>query len=333
MGRNIRTFSRPRNVTSEITQVTFQFRSLLKPGERLNQRIIGALAKAVERYPIQLHAFVFLSQHFHILATFEDAQRMADFMRYFTQKLSKEVGLLHDWKDSVFPKRYHHVELSEELGVDLARLRYILSNSCKENLVPSPRDWPGVSSTEALITGEPMKGVWVDRTELGRARRCGKKVSEKDFTEEYELRLEPVPSLAHLSKESYRKVILGLVREIEEETLARHRVDGTAPIGVQAVLARDPHHRQKDPPSSPRPWVHALSPEERKKLRAALVWIVAAYRVAAERFRKGEFDVGFPAGTFPPARPFVSGPSVSIGNDFRKKGQAINLNQPQRTPG
>ena len=323
MGRHIRTFSRPRNVTSEITQVTFQFRFLLRPGERLNQLIVGALAKAVKRHPIKLHAFVFLSQHFHILATFEDARRMADFMRYFSQKLSKEVGILHDWKDSVFPKRYHHVELSEEPAVDLARLRYILSNSCKENLVLSPRDWPGVSSTEALMAGKPMKGIWINRTELGKARRRGKKVSEQDFTEEYELRLEPVPSLAHLSPESYRKVMVGLVREIEEETLARHRVGGTAPIGAQAVLSRDPHHRQTEPPSSPRPWVHALSGDERRKLRAALVWIMAVYREAAARFKKGELDVEFPVGTFPPARPFVTG----------ERGHRIGLNQPQRTPG
>ena len=256
MSRAIRCFSRPRNVTSEITQVTFQFRSLLRPGERLNRLIVGALAKAKKRYPIQLHAFVFLSNHFHILATFKNAKRMADFMRYFTQKLSKEVCVLHDWGDSVFPNRYHHVELSEEATVDLARLRYILTNSCKENLVLSPRDWPGVSSTKALLTGEPMIGIWVDRTALGEARRKkgGDKVSEEDFTEKLELRLEPVPSLAHLSPESYRKVIAGLVREIEQETIQRHRVDGTAPLGALAVLRRDPHYRPVEPPRSPRPW-------------------------------------------------------------------------------
>ena len=252
---------------------------------------------------------------------------MADFMRYFTQKLSKEVGLLRHWTDSVFPRRYRHVEVSEKASADLARLRFILSSSCKENLVLSPRDWPGVSSTEALITGEPMKGIWVNRTELGKARRRGKKVSEKDFTEEHELTLEPVPSLAHLSPEAYRKVVLGLVREIEEETLARHRVDGTAPIGVQAVLSQDPEYRQMVPPKSPRSWVHALSHEERQRVRAALLWLVAAYRAAADRFRKGEYHVEFPAGTFPPTRPFVA-----LDGGF-KKGHMTGLNQPQRTPG
>ena len=325
MGRSIRIFSRPRNITSEITQVTFQFRFLLRPGERLNLLIVGALAKAQKRYPVKLHAFVFLSNHFHILATFKNAKRMADFMRYFTQKLSAEVGLVHDWQGTVFPKRYQHVELSAEPTVDLSRLRYILTNSCKENLVLSPLDWPGVSSTEALISGEPMEGIWVNRTDYGKALRRGEDVSEQDFTESHKLHLEPVPSRAHLSSRQYRDLMIEMVREVEQETRARHKLDRTVPIGAQAVLARDPHHRPSDPPSSPRPWFHALDPEVRQALRAALVWIMAAYRQAASRLKKGEYDVLFPEGTFPPARPFVDGTFV--------KGQAILNIEGQRAPG
>ena len=320
MTLGIRIFSRPRQVTAEITQITFQFRGLLRPGDRLNALIVGALAKAQKRYPIRLHAFVFLSNHFHLLATFADAERMADFMRYFTQKLSKEVGVLHDWPGSVFPNRYHHVEVSDEPPVDLARLRYILTNSCKENLVLSPLDWPGVSSTEALITGEPMKGIWIDRTALGKARRRSKDVTEDDFTEEHELYLEPVPSMAHLSSQEYRDLMIRMVREVEQETLARHKMDGTAPLGVQAILARDPHHRPSDPPKSPQPWFHALSRETKEKIKAALILILVAYRKAAERLKDGELDVRFPEGTFPPARPFV-------------KPQAMGLNLAQRSPG
>ena len=311
MARITRSFSRPRNVTSEITQITFQFRSLLKPGTLLNLLIIGALARAMQLYPIKLHGFVFLSNHFHILATFADAKRMSNFMKYFSQKLSKEAGILHDWDGSVFPKRYHHVELSEEPGIDLDRLRYIFRNSCKENLVMSPLDWPGVSSVEALVTSEPMKGLWIDRTAFWKAVNSGKDVNEMDFAEELELKLEPVPSMAHLSKEEYRQLMINLLREVEEETLERHREEGTAPIGVGAILARDPHHRPTEVPKSPKPWFHTLSREAWEAMRTALAWILVAYREASERFRAGDFDVEFPEGTFPPARPFIDPLTVS----------------------
>ena len=301
----MRIFSRPQSVTSEITQTTIQHRNLLKPGI-LNPLIIGALAMSMRRYPIQLHGFVFLGTHFHVLATFIDAKRMADFMRHFTQKLSKEVKIAHDWDAVVFPRRYRHVELSQEPGVDLARLRYIFQNSCKENLVHSPLEWPGVSSAEALVTGEPMQGIWIDRTAYQQARSRGKDVSLEDFTEKLELQLTSVPSQTHLAPQEYRQLMIDMVREVEVETCQRHKLDGTAPIGIRAIMDRHPHRRPDKRKKSPRPWFHALSQKAREAMRAALTWIVAAYREAAERFRQGEFDVEFPEGTFPPARPFVA---------------------------
>ena len=301
----MRIFSRPQNVTSEITQVTIQRRYLLKPDARLNPLIIGALAKAMKRYPIQLHGFVFLSTHFHLLATFSDAKRMADFMRYFTQKLSKEVKIVHDWDAVVFPERYGHVELSQEPVVDLARLRYVFQNSCKENLVLSPLDWPGVSSAEALVSGEPMKGLWIDRSAYHKARNRGEDASAADFAEELELSLSPVPSQNHLAPEEYRQLMIDMVRQVEAETLLRHKEENTAPIGIRKIMDRDPHYRSGKEKTSPRPWFHALSREARKAMRTALTWIVAAYREAAERYRQGDFGVEFPEGTFPPARPFV----------------------------
>ena len=294
---------------SEITQVTFQHRSLIRPGPRLNSLIVGALARAQELYPVRLHAFIFLSTHFHVLATFSDASEMAGFMRHFTGKISKEIGLEHDWSDSVFPKRYHHIELSVEPEVEFARLRYLTKNSCKEGLVASPLDWPGVSSTEALITGRVMRGIWVDRSAYSKARNRRKGADEADFTQEKELHLERIPSLAHLSSQEYRNVMIDMVREIETETHALHREQGTVPLGVAEILKRDPHHRPDQTPSSPRPWFHALSRASRKAMVEALTWIIAAYRDAADRFRKGEFDVEFPEGTFPPPRPFLMRPT------------------------
>ena len=47
----------------------------------------------------------------------------------------------------------------------MARLYYLLSNSCKEGLVGSPLQWPGVSAAAALYRGEwTMRGIWYDRT-------------------------------------------------------------------------------------------------------------------------------------------------------------------------
>ncbi len=51
--------------------------------------------------------------------------------------------------------------------------------------------------------------------------------------------------------------------------------------------------------------VFALSRRRRKELLATISEVVAAYRDAADRLRKGALGVRFPAGTFPPGLPYV----------------------------
>ena len=233
----------------------------------MNRRTVGCIAVAQKMYGVTIHSFVALSTHVHILATYESAEQMARFHCHLYGNLSKEASQVHDWKGTVFPNPYLHVELSQEPEVELARLKYHLAQGCKEGLVASPLDWPGASAIEALISGEmAVLGEWIDRTSLCKARERGEDVYEEDFAEQVWVRLDPLPSLAHLSRDAYSKLVLGLVREIEEETAAMHRVDGTRPLGVAAILARDPRHEPDEVKTSPRPWFFALDPEMKRAM-------------------------------------------------------------------
>jgi hypothetical protein len=55
------------------------------------------------------------------------------------------------------------------------------------------------------------------------------------------------------------------------------------------------------------PLVHAATKAARKAFYDAYAWFVAAFRQAAEKLRQGDRNAAFPAGSFPPALPFVSG--------------------------
>ena len=288
-----------------------QGRFLLRAGPTFNARFIGVVAKAQALYGVTIHGFVAMSSHWHCYATYDTPKQMALFHCHFGTNVSKEAGKLHHWSGSVFHRRYSHVELSEEPEVQRARLKYLLSQGCKEGWVASPLDWPGPSSTWSLISGEPLIGDWVNRSALLKARERGEDVTEEDFVEQLEVRLSPVSSLAHLSPEEYRQVILEIVREIEEETAAMHRSDGTSPRGAEWVLAQDPHFRPtKEPEKRPRPWFHAFAEEERRKMRDAMIIVAALYREAADRLKAGDRLVEFPLHTFPPALPFVTEASL-----------------------
>ena len=289
----------------ESSQTTFQNRRLLRAGVDFNDKVVGLLARAQELYPVRLHGIVVMGSHYHVLATHDDPEVMAGFHCHFNANLSKQVGRSYGWSETVFPNRYHAIELSDEPEVEVARLRYLLANGVKEGLVASPLDWPGVSCAKSLMTGEPLRGRWVDRTAFWQAKNRGEEVTLDDFTYEREVWLEPLPSLAHLSKQDYCRFVQDLVDEIEREARAMHRAAGTRPLGVAAILAQDPEFRPREVEKSPCPWFHVLDPELRRALYTAMSLIVADYRVAAERLKAGERRVRFPLHTFAPTFGFV----------------------------
>jgi hypothetical protein len=56
---------------------------------------------------------------------------------------------------------------------------------------------------------------------------------------------------------------------------------------------------------APAPLVHAATKAARKMFYEIYAEFVSAFRAAAEALRQGRRYVSFPAGSFPPALPFV----------------------------
>ena len=296
----------------DVCNRTVQGLSLLRPDATFNALVVGALAKAQEDFPVALHAGAVMGNHWHLLMTPEDVEQQAGFVGSFTRRLSLIAGRRHDWQGPIFVERYQAIEISAEEEAQARRLKYVLANGCKEGLVASPIDWPGVPFARALLGDRVLKGVWIDRDALYEARRRGEVVSEMDFADEVEVVLEPLPCWAHLSPEGYGQAVRGLIDRVEEETAAMHAVDGTRPAGAAAVMSADPWTRrrlERAPVSS----VLAASARMWKELLDGYRARVATYRTASERLRSGVRNTVFPPNCFPPALPFVpASPSSGV---------------------
>lgn len=267
--------------------------------------ILGVLGRSLRLYPLKLHAFVFMSNHYHLLVTVRDSLQLAQFMNYLNSNLAREAGRLHDWREKFWGRRYQAIVVSEEESAQVNRIRYLLSHGCKEGLVARPGQWPGAHSVKALVSGQVLEGRWIDRTKecLARARR-GR--SRRVKVEELEtVKLDPLPCWKSLARDRYRRAISDLVHEIEEETAARHSREGTRPLGVKAVVTQDPHARPERIKRTWRPAFHAASKQARRNLVDAYGWFVKIYLAAAESRRNGNYRARFPEGSFPPRPPFV----------------------------
>jgi hypothetical protein len=288
----------------EVTARTLQGRFLLKPSPGLREIFIGILARAAERYEVEVHAFVVLSSHTHLLLTPRDARELAAFMCYTLTNLSKEAGRLHRWRGPLFQRRYQAIPVSTEEDAQTGRLRYLLSHGCKEGLVARLSQWPGAHCADALASGRACEGIWFDRRQEWLAWLRGERRGRDAFASQHVLSLAPLPCWRHLPAQAIQQRVVEMIGAIEQEAAARHRDAGGKPLGVAAILRQDPHHLPPEIDRSPAVLFHAASKQMRAELRAGYVSFAAAFRVAAERLKAGCRDVIFPRGCFPPPLPF-----------------------------
>ena len=279
---------------------------MLCPSPQLNDIILGVLGRAQHKHPVEIVAYAFASNHWHALLRVDDAKQLSDFMCFFNSNLAKEVGRRTGWKEKVWGRRYQAIVISDEVEVQVARLRYCLSHGVKEGLVDRVEAWPGVHCAVPLMTGAAVEGTWFDRTREYNARLRGKELEKGESASTEVVRLSPLPCWKHLTEEKYRDRIREIVREIDE-TAAAQRAESLIPtLGPEGVRAQNPETRPKRIKKSPAPFFHALRKKVRKALWEAYGVFLAAYREAAEKWRAGDRGAVFPAGSFPPGLPFVA---------------------------
>jgi hypothetical protein len=226
-------------------------------------------------------------------------------MAYLNANLAKEAGRLHRWFHHLWSRRYHLLEVSPEEKAHVGRLRYILSHGCKEGLVDTPGEWPGVQCVAALLEGEPLTGLWFDRSLEYEARRNGVEIGPLDFASPETVHLDPLPGWAHLPADVSRQRVADLIRQIVEQAARARRRSSMRSMGRDAILRQNPHAQPRQMNRRPSPPCHAASRKWRRRLRESYALFLATYRRASDLLRAGDLTARFPPGCFPPPLPFV----------------------------
>ncbi len=303
MPRRLR-FVPPGGALVEVTCRTLQARLLLRPSPLLREITLGVLGRAQRQTGVAIHAFVFLSTHYHLLVSVTDAAQLARFVGYLNSNLARELGRIHAWKEKLWGRRYQAILVSDEEESQVERLLYLARHGCKEGLVSDPLDWPGATSWQAMLDGRALAGTWFDRTAESLARRKGIEFGARKFASAESVVLAPLPAWAHLTEEARRERLQGLLDLARAEAAAIREETGREPLGREAVTRQDPHGSPLRSKRGPAPLVHAASREVRRAYREAYRLFTAAYRRAAETLRAGIATVVFPDGCFPPPGPF-----------------------------
>jgi len=280
-----------------VTNRTIQGRLFLTPSPRINDLVGGVLATAVSRYHVRLCAFVFASNHFHLIASADDALALSRFVGYLEGNIAREVGREIGWRGPFWERRFSAEPILDDDAL-LGRLRYILAHGVKEGLVDAAEEWPGLTAIPELVHGARRVFPRYNRTAKYWARLFGRPHDEARFVTFHSLTISPLPCWEDLAVPDRQAAAALVVADAVARAL-EDRV-GRAALGVEAVCSQDPLSAPMHVQRSPRPVCHASTRDAVVKFRRLFREFTKAYRAASELFRAGNWSVEFPDGSFRP---------------------------------
>ena len=254
-----------------------QFR--LRPDEDRTQCLGYFLGKALKACPgIRLLCVSQMSNHFHLVLRDDDSE-LSKFMCLYLGPLAKYINGLDETTGPVFERRFAGIRAIDGSAV-LDRIAYAAVNPVDAGLVERMEDWPGLIA---------WPGQKQDRTFA--LRRCH--TSMQHQTDSYELTI----ARDLLTAQDLEWLEADIQRRLDDCAEAR---DGLPVLGADAVRALDPFDAPSRSKRSPMPICHASCLEGWWNYVQEWRLFVAAYRVASQRFRSGNWNVQFPDFSFRP---------------------------------
>lgn len=282
---------------------THEGKFLFRPDDECCRIARGCLAWWADQRDVRLVAYVFLSNHFHLVAGFPKANR-GDFMRDFQGELSSRIkDHRPDHDGQVFSKPYHDLALLDPESL-LNRISYTVNNAVRHGLVTHAEAWPGVCSVERHRDEEPLVGRWLDSNKWYNLSRRKNPPSRQEAMVEHAVDLHIPESLPGDTDAERREAMLD---KIEED-----RTRFCKETGLQRHLRPDDPTRFKESDWRKRESIEETWCKKRKLCAGSDPGAVADYiqerrnidesfREAAEDWKAGH-KATFPAGTYPPGR-------------------------------
>jgi putative transposase len=276
----------------------------LLPTDRTTETIQSWFARALCLFGqgIEIYAFIFLSNHFHILVR-DTKGTLAAFMCYFQANVAKAINKELGRKGRFWSREYDDVIVDGD-DAFLDRYAYVVANAVKAGLVNRADEWTGWNSLGGALGNGEYCFEMLNRTKLHNATRRGQKVDPTRFTEEWSFELSVPPMLAEKTETERRRFIRQLVTGTEN--MFHEQRNNKPPLGVENILRQRPTDRPKTVSFRPRIKFFCLDAEHRHALIDAYRTFVGAYKGTLHVFRNAAYNgrrpvVEWPEGSYPPS--------------------------------
>ena len=279
--------------TSMVTRRTLRRHHLFRPDPAIAQLYFYTLGLCAKEFGMQIHAFVLMSTHEHLVLT-DTNKRLPDFLRRLHRLVSLGTKVLRRWEGPVWDHdRSSVVRLLTERAM-IEEMAYVIANPVKAGLVQRAAHWPGVTVLPQQLGRQTWK---VKRPD------CYFRADNPHWPDEVELTLTLPPALQELYSDAQVRDAVAL-ELTHQERLAQAEVKkkGWRVLGSERIRRLSPYSRAKSfEPLRGRNPTFAVGRGQRQAFFAAVAELRAfrrAYRDAFERWRAGLRQTVFPAGTW-----------------------------------
>ncbi len=273
--------------TYHVNRRCVQQEFLLRPDKETNNIFEYCLAYAAERYGIQVHDYLVMSNHYHLVAT-DPRGVMPEFLRELHSLLARYLNRHRGRRENLWAAEQANLNHLVELEDVVDKVEYVLRNPIRAGLVERVTDWPGAHSF-ALPDGRTKV--------IARPSCCGRRSKVPPSV----TLVLSVPPGFQGSFDEWRALIGARVAAFERRASACRRRTNTRVRGIAAVR-RDPPSRRPDsrPTLGPqfRPFIAAKRAEARAAAVAMLRDFRRRYAKARDAFRARHRNTLFPPGTF-----------------------------------
>jgi len=293
--------------------------SMCTEDPEFQEHLAGAMAEAQAVTGVKIHAFTFMSNHYHGLYSADFPEQMAEFLCLLHAAVGRLVNRRFGRRGPMWEQRAHVLPVLRGEQSEMQALSYVVMQAAKAGIVDHPRQYSGASSTGWLLDGKAVVGQHVRRTELTLAARNGKDPGDiKQFTDIRAVEITPLPCLAETPAETWRATLRGLVdAQVRRgsENAPQCADEPSSEIAPQADSEADEAEQPSwdDMPNRPKPKAKARnfgiasSKKEYEAFKERVVAYELAYaearreaRLAAVRAARGEAAefVSFPLYSF-----------------------------------